>query len=71
MSKKEGKYYEKLRPHQDELIQLSDLAGIHLNHKVFQILVELLNMGVDPFAIHRLLNKIYHYSNRSKHAKDM
>ncbi|KAJ8983476.1 hypothetical protein NQ317_014934 [Molorchus minor] len=47
-----------LEPHQEELQQLGELAGIYMDHKVFRILVELLNMGIDPDTIYNLLKTI-------------
>ncbi|XP_018578704.1 uncharacterized protein LOC108916877 [Anoplophora glabripennis] len=47
-----------LEPHQDEFQQLGELAGIYMDHKVFRILIELLNMGIDPDTIYNLLKTI-------------
>ncbi|KAH1011384.1 hypothetical protein HUJ04_000768 [Dendroctonus ponderosae] len=47
-----------LRPHQDELMELTYLAGIHMNKDVFRCLVDLLNMGVSPNAIFKLLKNL-------------
>ncbi|KAJ8943595.1 hypothetical protein NQ318_006597 [Aromia moschata] len=47
-----------LEPHQDELQQLGELAGIYMDHKVFRIIIELLNMGIDPDTIYNLLKTI-------------
>ncbi|KAJ8963005.1 hypothetical protein NQ314_005623 [Rhamnusium bicolor] len=47
-----------LEPHQDELQHLGELAGIYMDPKVFRILIELLNMGIDPDTIYNLLKTI-------------
>ncbi|CAH0546102.1 unnamed protein product [Brassicogethes aeneus] len=56
----------KLRPHQDELLHLAELAGVYIDPKVFRILVELLNMGVDPTTITKLLTTIQKNSDKHK-----
>lgn len=56
---------DNLRPHQNELHQLGELAGVYMDSKVFRLLVELLNMGYDPDTIYNLL-KIIKRSKTSK-----
>nr|XP_023021490.1 mitotic-spindle organizing protein 2B-like [Leptinotarsa decemlineata] len=47
-----------LRPHQAELQQLGELAGVFMDGSVFRLLIELLNMGIDPDTIFNLLKDI-------------
>ncbi|CAH1108413.1 unnamed protein product [Psylliodes chrysocephalus] len=47
-----------LRPHQIELQQLGELAGIHMDFKVFRLIIELLNMGYNADIIYSLLKII-------------
>ncbi|KAG5899357.1 hypothetical protein JTB14_036846 [Gonioctena quinquepunctata] len=47
-----------LRPHQKELHQLGELAGVFIDGNVFRLLVELLNMGIDPGTIYNMLKDI-------------
>ncbi|KAJ8919929.1 hypothetical protein NQ315_006458 [Exocentrus adspersus] len=54
-----------LQPHQDKLLQLGELAGIYMDHKVFRILIEFLNMGIDPDTVYNLLKTI----KRSRNTK--
>lgn len=49
---------EQLRPHQDELLYLAELAGIHMDKDIFRSLLQLLNMGVSPDAVFNLLRII-------------
>ncbi|KAL1502048.1 hypothetical protein ABEB36_007251 [Hypothenemus hampei] len=55
-----------LRPHQDELLVLADLAGIHMDQEIFRSLVELLNMGVGPDAIYNLLKILRKRQNKGR-----
>ncbi|KAJ3660325.1 hypothetical protein Zmor_004777 [Zophobas morio] len=54
----------KFQPHQEELQLLGELAGIHMDSKVFRILVEFLNMGVDANTIFAVLKSIRRPSTR-------
>ncbi|CAG9827709.1 unnamed protein product [Diabrotica balteata] len=56
---------DNLRPHQSELHHLAELAGVHMDSKIFRMLVELLNMGYDPDIIYNLLKTI----KRSRNSK--
>nr|CAI5870266.1 unnamed protein product [Callosobruchus analis] len=47
-----------LRPHQEDLLQLSELAGIHMDKKVFRLIMEMLNMGFNAETIYSLLKYI-------------
>ncbi|KAF7273772.1 hypothetical protein GWI33_013527 [Rhynchophorus ferrugineus] len=49
---------DQLRPHQDELLYLAELAGIHMDKDLFRNLVQLLNMGVSPDAVFNVLKII-------------
>lgn len=49
---------ENLRPHQEELPQLSELAGIHADPNLLKIMIELLNMKVPPHTLYSMLKSI-------------
>ncbi|KAK9744981.1 Mitotic-spindle organizing gamma-tubulin ring associated [Popillia japonica] len=53
-----SKFSINLQPHQEELLQLSELAGIHCNPSIFHIIIELLNMQVETEAIYKMLKSI-------------
>ncbi|XP_017786309.1 PREDICTED: mitotic-spindle organizing protein 2B-like [Nicrophorus vespilloides] len=55
-----------LRPYQEELLQLSEMAGIHADPAVLKIIVELLNMHISPHAIFQMLKTMRKSSLRSR-----
>lgn len=57
-SNSEKKTAFNLQPHQHELLQLADLAGIHADPSVMRTIIELLNMKIDPTAIVKVLRQI-------------
>lgn len=64
-----SKFSINLQPHQEELLQLSELAGIHSNPSVFHIIIELLNMQVEPEAIYKMLKSIRRTYKLSKNIR--
>lgn len=51
-----------LRPHQQELQRLAQLADIRIHPNVFRIIIIMLNNGVDPKSIYSLFKKNLRYS---------
>lgn len=43
-----------LRPHQNELHHLAQMAGLNMNPRIFRIIIEMLNIGVDARTIYGL-----------------
>ncbi|CAG9857136.1 unnamed protein product [Phyllotreta striolata] len=48
----------RLRPHQKELQELGELAGVSMSPKVFKLIMELLNMGHSPDTVYSILKII-------------
>lgn len=55
---------ESLRPHQKELKQLGELAGIYMDSEVFISVLVLLNMGINAETIYNLLKTLRRSNTR-------
>lgn len=51
-------YPNSLEPHQVDLLELANLAGVIVKPQILSILIELLSMNIHPHSLHTLLRDI-------------